>query len=159
MLDLWPRWLAQFLPRKNKHYWIYTLTALVIAGIAYFYLHVNWSQSQILASSYSLVGSIRTYTHFGYRCPVCGGTRSFLAMFNGDIGLALQYSFFGVFLFLSTYLILPIRFLIALGFSNRLTSLITRFDQWLETHTLKLIFGGYGLQLILDFTNIFPWLA
>ena len=159
MLDLCPRWILRYLPFKNKQYGAYVFTGIGIACAAYFYLSGYWQASSILASGYSIFSKIRSLTHAGFRCPLCGGTRSFIALFAGDLKAALHYSLFGTGFFLTTYMLWPLRLCIALGKDNCCLRLVLNFDCWLAKYFVHLILLSYVLQLVLDKTKILPWLA
>ena len=43
------------------------------------------------------------YALTGHPCPFCGGTRSYAAMWRGDLGAAFRYHPLGPFLFVATF--------------------------------------------------------
>jgi hypothetical protein len=159
MLDLCPRFITKNLNVTNKRYFTYSLTLICIAVAAYFYLFGGMSNQGLLADVFGWVGRIRTLSHFGYRCPLCGGTRSFIYMFSGNIKASLHHSFFGTFLFLYLYLSLPLRCAITFGHENRAGKLLVRLDSWFENNVIWLIFLGALVQITLDYVGLFHWAA
>ncbi|HHT37776.1 MAG: DUF2752 domain-containing protein [Candidatus Wallacebacter cryptica] len=159
MLDLCPRFIIKRFNAANKRYFAYSFTLMGVACAAYFYIISPWADHGWLAGFFTWLGQIRTIAHFGYRCPLCGGTRSFLYMFSGNINTALHHSFFGTFLFIYLYSSLPLRWAVAFGYEGSVGTMLMRFDSWVEKNILWLIFIGALSQLFLDYTGLFYWAA
>src|SRR5690554_2748229 len=133
MLDLWPRaWLGN-VPRKLVDQVAKVLTNLVIAGIAITYNVGVISGSRGWAHFSPLLTYLRRLTHGGIRCPLCGGTRAFLALFNGDVRLALGYSIFGTYIFIATFGLLPFRIIFIITGSEGLLKALQIIDTKCQT--------------------------
>ena len=159
MLDLCPRFLLKYVAGANKKYFCYVFTAMAIGLAAVFYNSGIWRHSDLLTSSSEIVSRIRAVVHMGIRCPLCGGTRSFLSLFSGNIQEALHYSLLGTFTFFAVYLLLPFRFLLAWGRKSPVLDRIKAFDWWLEEYFLYLLVIAYALQVLLDYLGILRWYA
>ena len=159
MIDLCPRFILKKIPMKNKKYFAYLFTAVVVAILGWFYNTGYWRQVSILDSGYSLFMTIRNFIKFGVRCPLCGGTRSFRFIFSGDIIKALHHSIIGTVVFVFVYLLIPFRLLILFNIKNRLTYVIKVVDEYFEKYFIYIIFVLYALQLLLDDLGVFVWEA
>lgn len=157
MIDLCPRFVLKHFPNANQKYFCYVFTAIGIALAAYFYNSFVWQESSLLSSGYSLFGTIRKFTHFGIRCPLCGGTRSFLSLFSGNVLQALHYNIFGTMLFLLIYVLLPFRMAIAFGLKDY--PQIKIWDGWFEKYFLHLLSITYILQASLNYLGFWLWTA
>lgn len=94
----------------------------------------------------------------GFPCPFCGATRSMLYLCRGAFSEAAHYSFFGCFFFFS-------------GLVDMLGKLIFVFvhpASCLEKYLFiwgrftiftTVVFGLWGIQLLLHYTGIFTWYA
>ncbi|NLP37986.1 MAG: DUF2752 domain-containing protein [Firmicutes bacterium] len=159
MLDLCPRFILKYFAGANKKYFCYIFTALIIGVAAIFYNSGIWQQSGIFTSGYSFLSRIRAVLHIGGRCPLCGGTRSFLSLFSGNLREALHYSIFGTFVFFIVYLLLPFRLLLACGVKNYLLNRVKALDWWLEERFLYFLAITSGLQWLLDYLGLWRWYA
>ncbi|WP_350343908.1 DUF2752 domain-containing protein [Proteinivorax tanatarense] len=158
MLDLWPRSLLKIIPVDEKRYFCYVMTAICLALTGILYNSLLWQQSYILSRGHFFISELREIVHYG-RCPLCGGTRSFLSFLSGDILMALHYNMFGLLLFAIIYFLLPFRIAIVLGVDNLLLKKVRTVDVWVEKHFLYLLFVIFSLQWALDYMGILVWKA
>lgn len=160
MLDLVPRFFLSKIQSDRKNVALVLTTIGIVAGAL---LYTNFLQHTTFFNEPSYIfGRFRALIHGKYRCPLCGGTRSFLCMSSLDLKKALHYSFLGTFLFLYTVISFPFRViaLLAPGLSkNSFLNLITKSDTFWENHFLTLVFVFYILQVTLSYLGIFPWYA
>ncbi|WP_353893491.1 DUF2752 domain-containing protein [Proteinivorax hydrogeniformans] len=156
MLDLWPRFLLKYIPVKEKKYFCYSLTAICVSLVGLLYNTNFWHQSHLFSTGYSAIGSFREVVHIG-RCPLCGGTRSFLSLLSGDVIKALHYNIFGTFLFAIIYGLLPFRIALALGFNSLILNKTKILDRWLENNFLYLLAIIFFVQVLLDRLGVFVW--
>ncbi|NLK09259.1 MAG: DUF2752 domain-containing protein [Firmicutes bacterium] len=159
MLDLCPRPLVKAFPRVLQEQAAKVLTSAAIAGAGAFY---NTGSARLLPRLNNLqtaVSKIRTAAHGSFRCPLCGGTRSFLAMLKGDTLSALHFSIFGTFVFLATFGLVPLRIWALITGSSRFLTLISRIDDKLQKYFLHILFTAYCLQLLLNKSGILIWAA
>jgi len=159
MLDLCPRFILRRIKVANPKYFAHCFTLIGIACAAYIYLLFDWSGAGAGVALSSLFGRIRSLNHWGYRCPLCGGTRAFIHMFSGNIVDALHHSIFGTLLFFYLYLSLPLRCAIAFGCQIRGGTALIRVDAWVENNLLWLIFTAALIQFVLDYAGLFRWTA
>ncbi len=160
MLDLVPRLFLSKIQsdRKNVALILTTIGIVVVA-----FLYTNFLQHTALIKDLSSIFSrLRALTHGKYRCPLCGGTRSFLYMSSLDLKKALHYSFLGTFLYLYIVISFPFRViaLLAPGLSkNFFFNFMIKSDCFWENHFLTLVFVSSILQVTLNYLDIFPWYA
>lgn len=148
----------RFVPEKYQgeegRYWneCVSLGILFIFGLVFSRIS-DQIETSVIAEYWQ---KFRNYIHRDAMCPLCGGTRSFLAMCRGDILSALHYSFFGTFVFFAMifHLLLKISLLV---FKNvcRLRLLANIADEYVTLFTV--MFSLWGLQLLLHYYDIFSW--
>ncbi len=160
MLDLIPRFFLSKIQSDRKNVALVLTTLGIVVGAL---LYTNFLQHTALAKDLSyILGRLRTLTHGKYRCPLCGGTRSFLYMSSLDLKKALHYSFLGTFLYLYTAVSFPFRVITLLApelSKNFFFNLITKSDRFWENHFLTLVFVFSILQVTLNYLDVFPWYA
>lgn len=150
----------KFVPKKYKNqervYWneCVSLGILFAFGLIYSQIHFYFDNTYIA----EVWQKLRFYIHGIPMCPLCGGTRSFLALCRGDITLALHYSFFGttVFFIMIFHFVLKFSILI-FPESFRLQNIAKNADQHVTLLTLML--GLWSLQMILHYFKIFKWMV
>jgi hypothetical protein len=159
MLDLCPRPLLRPFPKEWHSQIARTFTAVAVAGVG-LAIRAGLAASPPLVNRISeVVSQLRRITHGGVRCPFCGGTRAFLALFEGKPLDALGYSIFGTISFVLIYASLPLRIW---GFIIRrptTVSLLDSLDRSVERCFLPILFAAYLVQIILDRAGILPWNA
>lgn len=101
---------------------------------------------------------LRRLTHNPPMCPLCGGTRSVLAICRGDIITAAHYSLFGIYFFLGGLLHLALKlYLLKTGRQpgSKMHKFLRAADSgWLFMGTMLIL---WLLQMTLHFTGIFRW--
>lgn len=163
MLDLVPRFLLKTVKNESKNIAI-VLTTIVVIVAALTYNNFFKHQGPAFFSSVAhLIGYIRDLVHGGYRCPLCGGTRSFLAMTSLDIIGALHFSILGTLIYLYLLFTLPCRMLLFFNqknvFSSNLRTIVNKIDNWSEKRFLFIVFLLFIVQYLLDYSGLFYWNA
>ena len=158
MLDLAPRFLLKKFKPEHKKNAAIIFTTICIYVVALLYNLFPPHKSH-LSSLLSLIGRVRNLLHNGLRCPLCGGTRSFLAMSVGNFTKALHLSLLGSSLFIYTLISLPFRVAYVYGWKNTSLSWLEQSDKWWENHFLMLVLFSYTLQILLDKLGWFVWIA
>ena len=149
-----------FVPKKYKTqervYWneCVSLGILFIFGLIYSRMHFCFENTYIA----EIWQKLRAYVHGIPMCPLCGGTRSFLALCRGDIILALHYSFFGtaVFFIMIFHFVLKCSILIFPELF-RLRNIAKNADKHVTLLTFML--SLWGLQILLHYCGIFEWMV
>lgn len=159
MLDLCPRRFVKRLPRRLQSQGAKALTSLAIAGAGIASNAGLLARLSIWSGFSGAIGRLRSITHGGIRCPLCGGTRSFLALLKGDIASAFGYSIFGTIVFFLVFGTLPFRIWAIVADSQRWVLLLEAVDTKLENWFLQLLFAAYLLQILLDKVGLVTWNA
>jgi len=158
LLDLAPRFLLKnFKPEHKKNAAIIFTTICIYVVVLLYNLFPP--HNGYLFTLFTLIGRIRNILHHSLRCPLCGGTRSFLAMSVGNFSQALHFSLFGSSLFIYTLISLPFRVAYVYGWKNTSLSWLEQSDKWWENHFITIVLVCYTLQILLDKLNWFVWSA
>jgi predicted ABC-type sugar transport system permease subunit len=94
--------------------------AVLLAGLAAWlvYTRVFWT----LRASHATLPACPFLTLTGHPCPLCGGSRSFASMWQGDVVAAARYHPLGPLLFLGTWVAVAVlAYLLATGRSLRIS--------------------------------------
>lgn len=92
-----------------------------------------------------------------YPCPFCGGTRSFLYMFRGELAEAAHYSLFGVFFFFCGGIDMLCKFIYLFTFPSVRLEKFFSFCDGNNSFLTVVLFIFWGIQLLLHYAGVFLW--
>ena len=84
----------------------------------------------------------------GHPCPFCGGTRSFSALWRGDLGAALHLYPLGPLLFVSCFAVAAYGLFALASRRSVALRLSHRFERWITVAGVGLIGSSWALKLV-----------